>query len=260
MFPFSDLGPRRITFPFVKCALIALCSVVFIYELAVGGLGLLFGNSNPDLGALFLRWGFIPQELTQGEPFTLPSIIRTPAPTEATIFSSMFIHGGFLHFAGNMLFLWVFGDRIEDRLGHVKFLVFYLVAGVVAALSHLMIDPHSHSPLVGASGAISGVMGAYLLLYPRNRVRALILFYLITVVEVRAIYLLGLWFLWQLVQGLLAVGLSHQVSVAFFAHVGGFVAGLVMMLVYKTVFDRRGRGDDGYKVKQLEDNWRQDRR
>jgi membrane associated rhomboid family serine protease len=133
----------------------------------------------------------------------------------------------------------------------VKFLGFYLVAGVVAALSHLLIDPHSHSPLVGASGAISGVMGAYLLLYPRNRVRALILFYLITVVEVRAIYLLGLWFLWQLVQGLLAVGLSHQVSVAFFAHVGGFVAGLVMMLVYRTVFDRRGRGDDGSYVEQL---------
>ena len=240
MFPFSDLGPPRITFPYVKCALIALCGVVFLYELALGGLGLLFGETSQNLGAFFYRWGFIPEELTRGQPFSLPEIIRTPVPTEATILSSMFIHGGFLHFAGNMLFLWVFGDRIEDRLGHLKFLVFYLVAGAAAALSHMLIEPHSQIPLVGASGAISGVMGAYLLLYPRNRVRALILFFVITVVELRAVYLLGLWFLWQLAQGLLALGLSQHVSVAFFAHVGGFAAGAVMMLVYRTVFSRRG--------------------
>ena len=226
MFPFSDLGPRRITFPFVKCALIALCSVVFIYELAVGGLGLLFGNSNSDLGALFLRWGFIPQELTRGEPFTLPSIIRTPAPTEATIFSSMFIHGGFLHFAGNMLFLWVFGDRIEDRLGHVKYLVFYLVAGVVAALSPLLIDPHSHSPLLGASGAISGVLGAYLLLHPKVKVLVMAFTWWIHL-RLPAYIVLGGWIILQIFN---AIWLGEGSNTAWWAHIGGFIAGVALIV------------------------------
>ena len=244
MFPFADTGAPHNSFPIVKITLIALASLVFLYELALGGLGLLFGEANVSLAYFFIRWGFIPDELTRGYPFTLPAHIRTPVPTEATIFSSMFIHGGFLHFAGNMLFLWVFGDNIEDRLGHVKFLLFYFLAGVVAALSHLFVDPHSQTPLVGASGAISGVMGAYLVLYPQNRIRALILFYLISVIEIRAFYLLGLWFLWQLAQGIFYVGLSQQVSVAFFAHVGGFLAGVVLMGVYRIlsgrVLSRRG--------------------
>lgn len=236
MFPFSDTGAHHNTFPYVKLTLIALASLVFLYELALGGIGLLFGEANSSLAAFFFRWGFIPEELTRGRPFTLPAQIRTPLPTEVTILSSMFIHGGFLHFAGNMLFLWVFGDNIEDRLGHVKFLLFYLVTGAAAALSHLLVEPHSQSPLVGASGAISGVMGAYLVLYPRNRIRALVVFVLITVIEVRAFYLLALWFLWQLAQGLFSLGLSQQVSVAFFAHVGGFLAGVVLVGLYRVLF------------------------
>ena len=156
------------------------------------------------------------------------------------------------------MFLWVFGDNIEDRLGHLKFLVFYLVVGVAAALSHLLIDPHSQSPLVGASGAISGVMGAYLLLYPQNRVKAVIFFYIITVIEIKAFWMLGLWFLWQLIQGLWSVGISEQVSVAFFAHVGGFVAGAAIMMVYKTFFSRPG--DGGTPAKQPWDYWYRTRR
>ena len=118
----------------------------------------------------------------------------------------MFIHGGLLHFAGNMMFLWVFGDNIEDRLGHVKYLFFYLLAGVAAALSQLAVDPHSAAPMVGASGAVSGVMGAYLLLYPYNRVKALVVFYFITVVQLPAMYFLGFWFLLQVINGLGALG------------------------------------------------------
>ncbi len=151
----------------------------------------------------------------------------------------MFIHGGLLHFAGNMMFLWVFGDNIEDRLGHVKYLLFYLLAGVAATLSQLGVDPHSQVPLVGASGAISGVMGAYLLLYPYNRVKALVVFFFITVVQLPAMYFLGFWFLLQVINGLGALGLSAQVNVAFFAHIGGFLAGGVLAAGYLVLTGQR---------------------
>jgi membrane associated rhomboid family serine protease len=258
LIPFSDSSAPLRTFPIVKVSIIALTTLVFLYEVSLGGLGMLFGNAGGELSAFFFRWGFIPEELTRGTPFTLPVAIRTPLPTEATIFSSMFIHGGFLHFAGNMMFLWVFGDNIEDRLGHLRFLIFYFVVGVVATLSHLLIDSHSQTPLVGASGAISGIMGAYLLLYPRNRVKVLVLFYIITVVEIQAFWLLGFWFLWQLAQGVLSVGLSQSVDVAFFAHVGGFAAGAGLMAVYKPFF--MGPGDDGPVAKQPGDYWYRTRR
>ena len=150
-----------------------------------------------------------------------------------TIFTSMFMHGGFFHFAGNMMFLWVFGDNLEDRLGHVKYLFFYLFTGIVATLVHFAIDPSSSTPLVGASGAISGVLGAYVLLYPYNRVKVLVVLYIFTLIELRAEILLGLWFVWQLFQGLISLGLSSQVNVAFFAHIGGFVAGSLILVGIK---------------------------
>ena len=239
MIPFSDADVRHRSFPVVNVLLIALNALVFLYEIAIGGFGLLTGGGSLDAHIFFLKWGFIPEELTRGEPFTQVSLgftaqnIETPVPTWATIISSMFIHGGFMHFAGNMMFLWVFGDNIEDRLGHLKYLVFYLVAGFAAALAQLAIDPHSQVPLIGASGAVSGVLGAYLLLYPYNRVKVLVIFYLITVIRLPAMVLLGLWFLWQLVQGVGSLGLSNAVNVAFFAHVGGFLAGAGIMVVYK---------------------------
>ena len=243
MIPFADAGPRHQTLPVVAIGLIGLNCLVFLYELQLGGLGVLTGGGDVDIHLFYLKFGFIPEELTAGKSFTHagPYVIETPLPTWATIVSSMFIHGGFFHLAGNMMFLWVFGNNIEHRWGRLKFLLFYLAAGAAAALSQLAIDPHSQVPMVGASGAVSGVLGAYLLAYPFNRIRALIIFYLVTVVEMRAVWLLGGWFVWQGFQGLASLGVPQAVNVAFFAHIGGFVAGLVLMAVYSMVGPRSGR-------------------
>ena len=278
MFPFSDADVRHRSFPIVNVVLIALSALVFLYGLTLGGGAFLGGGGNLDITAFFFKFGFIPDELTRGvacthhfltivppgvdgfctalsvqlRDFELPDspLIRlqggfvlqnidSPLPTWTTIFSSMFIHGGLLHFAGNMMFLWVFGDNIEDRLGHVKYLLFYLLAGVAAALSQLAVDPHSATPMVGASGAVSGVMGAYLLLYPYNRVKALVVFYFITVVQLPAMYFLGFWFLLQVINGLGALGISSQVNVAFFAHIGGFLTGGVLAAGYLVLTGQR---------------------
>ncbi len=265
MFPFSDSDVQHRSFPVVTLLLIAVNVLVFLYELQLGGLGVLGGGGDLDIVAFFAKWGFIPNELTQGVACThqllnlercpqlpaeflaspqaaLPAVdlgrgvillnVDTPLPTWTTLFSSMFIHGGFFHLAGNMMFLWVFGDNMEDWLGHLKFLAFYLLAGIAGTLSHLAIDPTSLTPLVGASGAISGVMGAYMLLYPFNRINTLIIFFIITVIRLPAAALLGLWFVWQLVQGLESLAISSEVSIAFFAHVGGFVTGAILAVVF----------------------------
>ena len=241
MFPFLDAGARRRSLPPVTVGLIGLNLLVFLYELQVGGLGVLTGGGGFDVNVFFLKWGFIPSELAEGRDYQLLITgvdISSPVPTWATILSSMFIHGGFLHLASNMLFLWVFGSTVEHGLGPVRFLLLYLATGVVATLSHLAVDPSSQVPLIGASGAVSGVLGAYLMTYPYNRIRALIVMILITVIEVPAIWLLGAWFVWQLFQGLTSLGLSNAVSVAFFAHVGGFAAGVLVIAIAR-VFMRR---------------------
>lgn len=254
MIPYSDASLRHENFPYINAVLIGISILVFLYEMTLGGLGTLFGGGGLDLEIFFFKWGFIAQELTSGEPFDSLNTgfrlanIETPVNTVFTIFTSMFIHGGFMHLAGNMMFLWVFGDNLEDRLGHFKYLVFYLLAGVFATLSQWAIDAHSQVPLIGASGAISGVLGAYLVIYPSNRIKALIIFFLITVVEMRAVWLLGAWFVWQLIQASLSVGLADSVSVAFFAHVGGFVAGMVLagsyrLAVGEPLISRRSRRD-----------------
>ncbi len=261
MIPFSDASVRRQSFPYVNAALIGISVLVFLYEIAEGGLGTITGGGGLNLSVFFFKWGFIPQELTSGQPIEGLRVgfqvvnIESPVPTVFTIFTSMFVHGGGMHLAGNMMFLWVFGDNIEDRLGHVKYLVFYLLAGVAATLSQWAINPDSQVPLVGASGAISGVLGAYLMIYPFNRIKALIIFYLITVVEMRAMWLLGAWFAWQLIQGSLSLGLPGTVSVAFFAHIGGFAAGVVLAGIYKLaigepIIPRRSRRNPW-------DNWYQ---
>ena len=250
MLPISDGGRPYGTFLVVNVVLIGLNALVFLYEIGVGGISFLFGSDSLGIYVFFLKFGFIPAELSSGQAFQNLSLgrevisIGSPIPTWATMFSSMFIHGGLMHFIGNMLFLWVFGDNMEDTFGHVKYLVFYLVAGVLATLSHYAIDPSSQTPLVGASGAISGVMGAYLLLYPRNRVRTLIIYFLITVVELRAVWLLLIWIGLQTIQGLLSIGVSDQVSTAFFAHIGGFVVGAAVGAVAK-MFRRGPPGYDG---------------
>lgn len=239
MFPFSDADARHGSFPIVNVTLISLNVLVLLWEIGVGGLGFLLGREGIGIAVFFHKWGFIPAELTRSDPFTLVRTvfgavnIASPIPTWATIISSMFIHGGLLHFFGNMAFLWVFGDNVEDRLGHLKYLLFYLLAGVVATLSHWLAEPGSTVPLVGASGAISGVLGGYLLLYPYNRIKVLLFFILIIVVQLPAVVMLGLWFGLQLINALGSLGMSTQVNVAFFAHIGGFVAGIVLMAIYK---------------------------
>lgn len=269
MIPFSDVDARRHPFPVVNLSLCALNALVFLYALVLGGFGYLWGGGGIDVSVFFLKWGFIPHELTEGLGCTyrllpaaagipcsevtqrlgdavLPNLpiipleggvalqdIRSPVPTWATVFSSMFIHGGLFHFVGNMAFLWVFGNNIEGRLGHTRYLVFYLATGVAAAMSHWAISPGSETPLVGASGAIAGVMGAYLVLYPYNRIRALVVFFIITAVELSALVFLGIWFGLQVINSLGALGMAQGVSVAFMAHVGGFVCGALLMLGYK---------------------------
>lgn len=210
MFPLRDRLPSRTT-PFVTWLLIAANVLAFLYELAM----------LEAAGDRFvLTWGFVPQL------FALD-----PAGQAITVFSAMFLHGGWLHLAGNMLFLWIFGDNVEDRLGHFRYLTFYLVAGAAAAAAQFLVDPGAHVPMVGASGAIAGVLGAYVLLYPRVRVLvAFPILFFIQFFELPAWIVIGEWFLLQLFNGALSLGPRPAGGgVAFFAHIGGFVAGLVMI-------------------------------
>jgi membrane associated rhomboid family serine protease len=231
MFPLSDPDLVRRTRPYVTVGLIALCALVFMYELALNSM---------ERTAFFYRWGLIPAELARGIEFTVLLIGRTQVdiqsvvPTWGTVFSSMFLHGGFMHFLGNMVFLWVFGDDVEDKLGHLKYLLFYLACGVAAAWTHVAIDMNSETPTIGASGAIAGVLGAYLVLYPFSRIRTLVIFFFITVIRLPALYLLGVWFLLQFFSGIGSLGPAAQTTggVAYWAHVGGFVAGVVLVALY----------------------------
>ena len=188
MIPLNDPDLPRRTTPYVVYALLAANLLVFLYQLALD-----------DLAEFIFtyRFGVIPAELTTGEEFGMARVGRalvdltSPIPTWATMFSSMFVHGGFMHIAGNMLFLWVFGDNVEDRFGHAKFLVFYLLAGVAAVWAQVLVDPGSEVPMVGASGAIAGVLGAYLLLFPFSRIHTLIILGFIFHVRLPALVLIG---------------------------------------------------------------------
>lgn len=180
----------------------------------------------PDAAqALIAQWGVIPARVDaawQGAALSQPHVL-------ATLVTATFLHGGWLHVAGNMLFLWVFGDNIEARLGSLRYLLFYLAAGVVGNVAHVLANPGSLVPAIGASGAVAGVLGAYLVLYPRSRVRTLIfLGIFITVIEVPALLLLLYWFLVQLANGLAAVSMPGVATVAYWAHIGGFALGMVV--------------------------------
>jgi membrane associated rhomboid family serine protease len=161
-------------------------------------------------------------------------------PAWATVFTSMFLHGSISHFAFNMLFLWVFGDNVEDRFGHIPYLVFYLLSGVAAAAAQVAIDPTSEVPMIGASGAIAGALGGYFLMYPFHRIRTLVIFIFITSIEIRAMWLLGFWIVMQFFGGLGSLGPSvqGQGGVAYFAHIGGFIAGMAIVAVMKLLFWR----------------------
>jgi membrane associated rhomboid family serine protease len=203
MFPVSDVIPSRTT-PYVTISIILLNTLAFFFEWQL---------TDRELELFLLQHGAVPASLT------LPSI-----------FTSMFLHGGWLHFGGNMLYLWIFGDNVEDRFGHGRFLAFYLFCGAVAVFGQVAITPYSMVPMIGASGAIAGVMGAYFVLYPHSRVlTAIFIFFFLDLVEIPAIFFLGIWFLMQLFNGVGSIGASASTTggVAFWAHVFGFLAGLL---------------------------------
>jgi len=219
MLPLRDDNPTERP-PIVTIAIIAICTVVFAYQFML-----------PDKPgeAFAFQYGAIPAVIFSHA--ALPDDIIS-IPATLTLITSMFLHGGWMHLLGNMLYLWIFGNNIEDAMGHLKFAVFYVLCGVLAALSHALTDPSSQIPMVGASGAISAILGAYLLLYPRARVLVLIPPPFFGTTSVPAVIVLGFWFLGQLYSGGLSLG-SHGGGIAFFAHIGGFVAGMALVGIFK---------------------------
>ena len=214
MIPLRDINPTR-RFPRITIGLIVVNVLVFVFELLLPSEGM--------LDSFAYTWGLIPAELMRLNPAAV-----------LTVFTSMFIHGGFLHLASNMLYLWIFGDNIEQALGSFRFVFFYLLCGVGAALGQVLVSPSSTVPMIGASGAISGVLGAYLLLFPRAEVETLVLLgYFVRLIRLPAAVVLGMWILLQLFSGVLSLGMDATGGVAFFAHIGGFVAGLVLVLLLR---------------------------
>lgn len=219
MIPLKDDNPIS-RFPLVTVVLLAANILIYSYQLTLPSL---------QLEALLFRYGAIPYNLTH--PLAKDLLYVTGLPPILTIFSSMFLHGGFLHLASNMLYLWIFGDNVEDYLGRLRFFLFYLISGFCAALFHTLADVNATVPVIGASGAIAGVLGAYLILFPRANVSTLFLFIIIIrIIQVPAVLILGLWFLIQVLNAGSGGG-----SVAWFAHIGGFLAGMILIKVFKPV-------------------------
>ena len=227
MFPIGDENEGGRT-PLVTWALIALNVLAFFLELSRGSEG--------ALQSFVTAWGVVPREYSTGRDLA-PHI---PLPFWSTLVTSMFLHGGWMHLGGNMLYLWIFGDNLERVMGHVRYALFYLVTGVAAGLAHIAFNSSSAVPSVGASGAISGILGGYLLLFPRNRVRVLTSY---GVGSVPAAYMLGIWILIQLVSSVGTMApRAEGGGVAYLAHVGGFVVGLVLV----RFFARGGRSQTAW--------------
>jgi len=229
MFPIGDDNSDRTITPYVNYLFIAINALVFVF---LQGLG---GNDN-----FTYAFSLVPQEIMTGVDLTTPQVIRdslgnvgqipqndTPLPVYFNFLSSMFMHGGFMHLFGNMLFLWVFGDNLENMLGHIRYAAFYIVCGIAAAVAQIVMDTGSVIPMLGASGAISGVLGGYLLLFPKRRVRALIFNFL---TEVPAFVAVGIWIVYQIVLGYLSS--AETGGVAYAAHIGGFIAGVVLIKIF----------------------------
>jgi membrane associated rhomboid family serine protease len=218
VFPIGDEISGRVRTPYVTYVLIAINVVIFVIELLLPDT-----PANPALTEFIYRWGAIPAQISQGQDLY-------------GLISSMFLHGGWMHIIGNMVFLYVFGDNIEDAMGHVRYLIFYLLCGIVAGLAQVFIGPASTIPLIGASGAISGVLGAYIVLFPHGRIRTLIfLGYFVTVMLIPAWIMLGVWIALQFFNGFVSLSMrSGDVGgVAFWAHIGGFVAGALLVFLFK---------------------------
>ncbi len=213
MIPIRDENPTRST-PFVTIALIAVNVLVFVMQML----------QPPEAQQQFVfAWSAIPRDITLGW-----DLLPTIPVAWLTLFTSMFMHGGLMHLGGNMLYLWIFGNNVEDRVGHIQFLFFYIIGGLVAALSHVFFDPTSQIPMVGASGAISAVLGAYMLAYPNARVVVLLwIVFFVRFIRVPAILMLGVWFVMQ-ISGFFGDMSREGGGVAWLAHIGGFVAGVVL--------------------------------
>jgi membrane associated rhomboid family serine protease len=216
MIPLRDVIPSR-TVPFVTITIIVLNALAFLFELSLPG---------AERRLLLQQFGVVPALFNW-----------------TSVFTSMFLHGGWMHILGNMLYLWIFGDNVEDRLGHLRFVVFYLLCGTAGALAQVAISPESYVPTIGASGAIAGVMGAYLVLYPQSRVLTLVaLVFIWDIVEVPAVLLLGFWFVLQLASGVGSIALTSGTDgagVAFWAHVAGFLTGLLTVFLLRKREPRR---------------------
>ncbi len=248
IFPISDDDRHLLRSAYVSIGLLLINVLVFLWQ-----------QLHPEFT---YGWSVIPREISTGQDIVdsliLPSgtlyLLESPSPVYLTIFSAMFMHGGWGHLGGNMLYLWIFGDNVEHRFGAVKFFAFYLVSGIVATFAQIAMDPQSVIPNLGASGAISGVLGAYLVLFPRNKVNAIFFFRL---VSVPAVLVLGMWGLMQFVSGAGTLSASGEETggVAYAAHIGGFVAGLAMGLLVRvmmksepdTVFRRQYEREPGVR-------------
>lgn len=219
MIPLKDDNPTTLV-PFVSYTILAACVAVFLWQVSL--------EPRAAQAAVYAL-GMIPAVLL-GDATLPPELVMVPPM--ATLFTSMFLHGGWMHLIGNMLYLWIFADNVEDAMGHVRFVVFYIICGLAAALAQAALDPGSEIPMVGASGAISGVLGAYLLLHPKAHVLVFIpLGYFMQLVRLPAMLVLGAWFLLQLFQQMSAP--SGQGGVAFMAHIGGFVVGMALIPLFK---------------------------
>jgi membrane associated rhomboid family serine protease len=210
--PIGDENAGTVIKPIVNWILIGACIVVFVFEILL---------PPGQLERLFFQYGVIPAEVSQFQDLY-------------TLLTSMFLHGGWGHLIGNMLFLFIFGDNIEDAMGHASYLLFYLLCGIAAALTQVFLDPTSTIPVIGASGAISGVMGAYIVLFPHGRVRTIIFFgFFGQVLLVPAWVMIGIWFGLQLLGGFAAIGGGQEGGIAFWAHVGGLIAGALLVWLFR---------------------------
>ena len=218
MIPLKDDNPTSGK-PTITYLIIGLCVLIFLIQL---------NSETYKTGELFYSYGLIPSVLMDNNKLPLDLYV---IPAWLTIFTSMFMHGGFMHLIGNMLYMWIFADNIEDNLGKIKFLIFYLLCGIGAAMAQVFADTSSQVPMVGASGAIGGVLGAYLINHPNARVLVLIPFgFFSQLIKIRALYVLGFWFVLQFINS--ALSSSQGGGVAYAAHIGGFISGIILILFF----------------------------
>ena len=225
MIPLKDDNPTS-SKPIVTYYLISICVLVFLIEL---------GSNSYRTGTFFYSFGLIPSVLLGNNQLSQDLYVM---PAFLTIFSSMFVHGGFMHLIGNMLYMWIFADNIEDNLGSRNFIIFYLLSGIGAAMAQVLMDTHSQIPMIGASGAIGGVLGAYLINHPNAKVLVLIPFgFFSQLIKIKALYVLGFWFVLQFINS--SMMSSQGGGVAYAAHIGGFVSGMILILFFNKKIKRK---------------------